>query len=243
MLLSSVHLLVPVLVTFYSRHHFLTPPSLYRTSTHSSTHQPTHTHTHTHIFSMAMHLASMVHGSGRERDAHDHHYQHQPQQPLQQTHYYHQQPQRSYAASHPAHFSTHIPPQHADYQYQRHPQSPPSPPVEEQKPSLPSISSLLHIADGDKPAHETGKNLHYASLSFRGTNGERSRTEPKVTVTIAIPAPLPATEAGAAARDFQYGRCEAATREPFRAAIQFYDREPPPNDPSSHAANAPGLSG
>ena len=47
MLLSSVHLLVPVLVTFYSRHHFLTPPSLYRTSTHSSIHPPTHTHTHT----------------------------------------------------------------------------------------------------------------------------------------------------------------------------------------------------
>ncbi|KAK7192490.1 hypothetical protein DPSP01_009697 [Paraphaeosphaeria sporulosa] len=103
---------------------------------------------------MAMHLASMVHGSGREREAHDRHY-HQ-QQPLQQSHYYsqqHQQPQ-SYAAA-PAQYSTHISQQQVEYQYQRHPQSPPSPPVEEQKPSLPSISSLLHIADGEKAASET----------------------------------------------------------------------------------------
>ncbi|KAF1977698.1 hypothetical protein BU23DRAFT_577707 [Bimuria novae-zelandiae CBS 107.79] len=107
---------------------------------------------------MAMHLASMVHGSGREREAHDQRYQHQ--QALQQTHYYQQQqhaPQphpRSYAAA-PAQYSTHVAPQYAEYQYQRqHPQSPPSPPVEEQKPSLPSISSLLHMADGERPASD-----------------------------------------------------------------------------------------
>ncbi|KAL5422922.1 hypothetical protein PMIN04_004330 [Paraphaeosphaeria minitans] len=97
----------------------------------------------------------MVHGSGRQREAHDRHYHHQ--QPIQQSHYHPhqhhlQQPQA------PAQYSTHISQQQqTEYQYQRHPQSPPSPPVEEQKPSLPSISSLLHIADGDKPASETGE--------------------------------------------------------------------------------------
>ncbi|KAF2737503.1 hypothetical protein EJ04DRAFT_102272 [Polyplosphaeria fusca] len=106
---------------------------------------------------MAMHLASMVHGSGREHEAHDHH-RHLQHQPQQHSNYFPQQTQRGgYAVpttlsptSYPAH-------QHSvEYQYQQqHPQSPPSPPVEEQKPSLPSISSLLGIADGDKPS-ETG---------------------------------------------------------------------------------------
>ncbi|KAF2635080.1 hypothetical protein P280DRAFT_523549 [Massarina eburnea CBS 473.64] len=114
----------------------------------------------------------MVHGSGREREAHDRHFhhqqqqqhhhlqQHQHQQQQQQQNYYHhphQSQPRAYAVP------TSVPPSHymqpqaqvVDYQYQRHPQSPPSPPVEEQKPSLPSISSLLHIADAEKAPSET----------------------------------------------------------------------------------------
>ncbi|KAF2465884.1 uncharacterized protein BDR25DRAFT_80726 [Lindgomyces ingoldianus] len=103
---------------------------------------------------MAMHLASMVHGSGREREAPVHHrhlHQHSnfyphPQQPLQRVY----EVPTSVAASPYSHLQT------TEYQFQRHPQSPPSPPVEEQKPSLPSISSLLVIAgDAEKAASET----------------------------------------------------------------------------------------
>lgn len=94
---------------------------------------------------MAMHLASMVHGTVREREAF--------QQPPQSAYY--QQPQpRGYAVPTsvaPTLYTAH--PQHAEYQYQRQrPQSPPSPPAEEQKPSLPSISSLLEFAGGEKPS-------------------------------------------------------------------------------------------
>lgn len=101
---------------------------------------------------MAMHLASMVHGSVRERDAF--------QQPPQSAYY--QQPQpRGYPVSTtvaPTLYTAH--PQQVEYQYQRQrPQSPPSPPAEEQKPSLPSISSLLEFAGGEKPASEAGKYL------------------------------------------------------------------------------------
>jgi uncharacterized Zn-finger protein len=90
-----------------------------------------------------MHLASMVHGSVRDRDA------------FQQPHAaYYQQPQ-------PRPYQTPLyaaPTQHNDDHYQRQrPQSPPSPPAEEQKPSLPSISSLLEFAGGDKAAAESGK--------------------------------------------------------------------------------------
>lgn len=92
-----------------------------------------------------MHLASMVHGSGMEREVHEHHRHLQHQQ--------HSNFQRAYgvtASPYPANQ------QAVEYQYQRPPQSPPSPPVEEQKPSLPSISSLLTIADAEKAASETG---------------------------------------------------------------------------------------
>ncbi|KAI1534919.1 zf-H2C2-2 domain containing protein [Pyrenophora tritici-repentis] len=82
---------------------------------------------------MAMHLASMVHGSVRERDAFQH-----TQHPA-----YYQQPQSRYPMSGVAASS-----------YPR-PQSPPSPPAEEKKPSLPSISSLLEFAGNEKPASET----------------------------------------------------------------------------------------
>ena len=118
---------------------------------------------------MAMHLASMVHGSGREREAHDHHrhlqhqHQHHPQhQHHQQQHsnFYSPQTQpRVYAvptSAAPSPYPPHPQAQTVEYQYQRHPQSPPSPPVEEQKPSLPSISSLLSIADTEKASSETG---------------------------------------------------------------------------------------
>ena len=107
---------------------------------------------------MAMHLASMVHGSVREREAFQH--------PAQAAYY--QQPQpRGYPVSTtvaPTLYTAH--PQQVDYQYQRQrPQSPPSPPAEEQKPSLPSISSLLEFAGGDKPA-EAGKCSTVTSLSL-----------------------------------------------------------------------------
>ncbi|KAF1949236.1 hypothetical protein CC80DRAFT_555598 [Byssothecium circinans] len=118
---------------------------------------------------MAMHLASMVHGSGREREAHDRHFHQQPQHHLPQQLQQQQQQQQHSNYYHPqqprqrAYVPTSVPPSHytqpqaqvVDYQYQRHPQSPPSPPVEEQKPSLPSISSLLHIADAEKAASDT----------------------------------------------------------------------------------------
>jgi len=106
-----------------------------------------------------MHLASMVHGSGRDREVHDRHFQHH--------HHTQQQPHpQQHASYYPQHHTQHrgyqppvahgqYSPQTADYPYQRHPQSPPSPPVEEQKPSLPSISSLLVIADGEKTSSET----------------------------------------------------------------------------------------
>lgn len=110
--------------------------------------------------SMAMHLASMVHGSGREREAHDRHFQplHHHQQ---HAHYYppQQAPPRAYAVPTsvaPGQYSPHPQTAPVDYQAQRRPQSPPSPPVEEQKPSLPSISSLLGIADGEKAASDAG---------------------------------------------------------------------------------------
>jgi hypothetical protein len=99
---------------------------------------------------MAMHLASMVHGSVRDRDA------------FQQPHAtYYQQPQ-------PRPYQTPLyaaPTQHNDDHYQRQrPQSPPSPPAEEQKPSLPSISSLLEFAGGDKAAAESGKSSRHPTL-------------------------------------------------------------------------------
>jgi hypothetical protein len=109
-----------------------------------------------------MHLASMVHDSGREREAHEHHRHLQQHQQLQQhqpqhSNFYAPQPQaRGYvvpANIAPNQYHPHPQAQAVDYQHQR---SPPSPPVEEQKPSLPSISSLLVFADGDKAASETG---------------------------------------------------------------------------------------
>ncbi|PSN68939.1 hypothetical protein BS50DRAFT_572119 [Corynespora cassiicola Philippines] len=150
-----------------------------------------------------MHLASMVHGSGREREAYDRHYHHpQPHHPQQQPHsaFYpaHSQP-RAYAVpvtSAPVSYSA--PPQAqappAEYQYQRHqqqqqhhhqrqhPQSPPSPPVEEQKPSLPSISSLLGIADGEKASSETAgqspKSQQHSSPQLRHEQQQRAATQP-----------------------------------------------------------------
>ncbi|KAF2131169.1 hypothetical protein P153DRAFT_313595 [Dothidotthia symphoricarpi CBS 119687] len=91
---------------------------------------------------MAMHLASMVHGSVRERDVF--------QQPAHPVYYQHTQP-RAYPVSTPAYTAL------DDYHHQQRqrPQSPPSPPAEEQKPSLPSISALLEFAGGEKAASET----------------------------------------------------------------------------------------
>jgi hypothetical protein len=94
-----------------------------------------------------MHLASMVHGSVRERDAF--------QQPPSSAYYQHTQPRGYGAPNAPSNPYTRQPEQHT---YQRkHPQSPPSPPAEEKKPSLPSISSLLEIAGSENTASETGK--------------------------------------------------------------------------------------
>ncbi|CAO2651131.1 Nn.00g094280.m01.CDS01 [Neocucurbitaria sp. VM-36] len=97
---------------------------------------------------MAMHLASMVHGSVRERAA--------LQQP-QHSPYYHQVTQsRGYPGSNVAPSSYSTQPPQAEFHYQRQrPQSPPSPPAEEQKPSLPSISHLLEFAGSEKVAAET----------------------------------------------------------------------------------------
>lgn len=97
-----------------------------------------------------MHLASMVHGSGMEREAHDHRHLQQHSHPYSRPH------SRAYENKSGVAPNTYAAHHHqAEYQYHRHPQSPPSPPVEEQKPSLPSISSLLGIADGEKAASET----------------------------------------------------------------------------------------
>ncbi|KAI8934676.1 hypothetical protein NX059_008367 [Plenodomus lindquistii] len=109
---------------------------------------------------MAMHLASMVHGSVRERDAFQHtqhtgYFQHAPPRPYQQPHLQqhqsHAQPQR--------HLQQQQQQQHQQAEYhaqlqRQRPQSPPSPPAEEQKPSLPSISSLLEFAGGEKAASD-----------------------------------------------------------------------------------------
>lgn len=106
----------------------------------------------TSTFSTAMHLASMVHGSVREREA----FQQPPHSAYYEQSHSHAYPVAASAA--PTLYNTH--PQQVEYQYQRQrPQSPPSPPAEEQKPSLPSISSLLEFAGGEKPASEAGKNL------------------------------------------------------------------------------------
>jgi hypothetical protein len=100
----------------------------------------------TSSFSMAMHLASMVHGSVRERDAF--------QQPPSSAYYQHTHSRGYSAPTGPPNPYTR---QAQQYPYQReHPQSPPSPPAEK-KPSLPSISSLLEIAGGENTASESGK--------------------------------------------------------------------------------------
>jgi len=98
---------------------------------------------------MAMQLASMVHGSVREREAF--------QQPPSSTYYQHA-PHRGYSAPSAPSSTYARQPHHIDQPYQRvHPRSPPSPPAEDKKPSLPSISSLLEIAGGEKAASESGK--------------------------------------------------------------------------------------
>ncbi|KAF1944280.1 hypothetical protein EJ02DRAFT_105112 [Clathrospora elynae] len=111
---------------------------------------------------MAMHLASMVHGSVREREA----FQQQPQHSA----YYQQSQHRGYPVSGaaPSSFTQQqqLQPQHVEHHYQRQrPQSPPSPPAEETKPSLPSISSLLEFAGSEKTASETGKHSLIAPSS------------------------------------------------------------------------------
>ncbi len=104
---------------------------------------------------MAMQLASMVHGSVREREA--------PQHPQ---HVFYQQAQpRSYSALGPAPSPYSTQPSRPEYRYQQQrPQSPPSPPAEEQKPSLPSISNLLAFAGGEKNSSETGT-VHHGYLA------------------------------------------------------------------------------
>lgn len=99
---------------------------------------------------MAMHLASMVHGSASEREALQH---------AQHAHYFHQAQTRGYQQPHLQHQPFAQPhrqlQQQTDSALQRQrPHSPPSPPAEDQKPSLPSISSLLEFAGGDAAASE-----------------------------------------------------------------------------------------
>ncbi|EUC38982.1 hypothetical protein COCCADRAFT_81622 [Bipolaris zeicola 26-R-13] len=99
---------------------------------------------------MAMHLASMVHGSPRgyamsgvaassypvQPPAHTQQVEQQYRQQVQ--HQQQQQQQQQHQQQQP--------------QKQQRPQSPPSPPAEEKKPSLPSISSLLEFAGNEKTA-------------------------------------------------------------------------------------------
>ncbi|KAF2689570.1 hypothetical protein K458DRAFT_358434 [Lentithecium fluviatile CBS 122367] len=124
----------------------------------------------------------MVHGSGREREVHDRHFQHQHAQQHHASYYpqQHHPQQRGYQVAvsvAPAQYS----PQTVEYPYQRHPQSPPSPPVEEQKPSLPSISSLLVIADGEKTSSETGNRTEPASVVHQdGRSSQASQYGPVV---------------------------------------------------------------
>jgi hypothetical protein len=111
-----------------------------------------------------MQLASMVHGSGRDREAHDHRqlqHQHSNFYAQPQGRVYHPHADVTTAlVSNP--YANH---QQVEYQYQRAPQSPPSPPVEEvSKPSLPSISSLLGIADGERGSSETGNFISFGLL-------------------------------------------------------------------------------
>ncbi|KAF3052776.1 hypothetical protein E8E11_011337 [Didymella keratinophila] len=117
-----------------------------------------------------MHLASMVHGSVREREAF--------QQPPQSAYY--QQPQpRGYPVSTavaPTLYTAH--PQQVEYQYQRQrPQSPPSPPAEEQKPSLPSISSLLEFASSEKPASDAAAGQSPTSQHRQSSSPQLSQTQ------------------------------------------------------------------
>ncbi|KAF4539549.1 Zinc finger protein [Lasiodiplodia theobromae] len=115
-----------------------------------------------------MQLSSMVHGTGRDsrqeaheyyRQQHQHHLyqsqqrvQHHPQDVAAGYHHQLYQQQQAFKHAHP---------------YPGAPQSPPSPPVEDlaNKPSLPSISSLLGIADGERPSQEPGSQSQQASPS------------------------------------------------------------------------------
>lgn len=157
-----------VTVPFHCRlpfkvHTFNSPPSCPRRAYSSVTQKTTVVPRLSPL--MAMQIGSMVHGSGREREVHDHHrrsqhfanqqqqlpQQHSPQH-QQPTPYYSPQAQQHAYGSPTAQSPYPANPAPTDYQYQRPPQSPPSPPVEEQKPSLPSISSLLTIADNERAA-------------------------------------------------------------------------------------------
>jgi hypothetical protein len=180
---------------------------------------------------MAMHLASMVHGSVRERDAF--------QQPPPSAYYHHAQP-RAYPMSNS---SSPQYPRHrnqADQQYQRQPiQSPPSPPAEEHKPSLPSISSLLEIAGGERAPSETGKSSRGPTFHEQGTNGYSC---PKSAVTTS-PVIIPTATAGTAQR----GRVDATTATTTNQSARpvcssTSSPRQPQDDLSSNSTHAPRRS-
>ncbi|KAB2575703.1 C2H2 finger domain transcription factor mtfA [Lasiodiplodia hormozganensis] len=120
----------------------------------------------------------MVHGTGRDsrqeaheyyRQQHQHHLyqsqqrvQHHPQDVAAGYHHQLYQQQQAFKHAHP---------------YPGAPQSPPSPPVEDlaNKPSLPSISSLLGIADGERPSQEPGEFPHRRPPAIPHTQHDASR--------------------------------------------------------------------
>jgi hypothetical protein len=181
-----------------------------------------------------MHLASMVHGSVRERDAF--------QQPPPSAYYHHAQP-RVYPVSNAAspQYTRH--PQHAEQHYQRqHIQSPPSPPAEEHKPSLPSISSLLEIAGGERAASEIGKSFRGCTFHGNNTNG-RSYPKPAVTTSPVI---IPTAKAGTSQTGSRHAATGTTTNQPVRPDSRLRSsttrRKLPQDDLSSHPTHAPRRS-
>ncbi|KAH3908700.1 hypothetical protein HBI56_074130 [Parastagonospora nodorum] len=190
---------------------------------------------------MAMHLASMVHGSVRDREAF--------QQPPSSAYYQHTHPRAYGAPSAPSNPYTRQPQQHT---YQReHPQSPPSPPAEEKKPSLPSlpsISSLLEIAGGDNTASETvatsPQSQHRQSTSpqprqaqHRGAGSMQQPPQPQTTRPEQTPAYSAAPQA------VNTHRMTLPPTPPMHSDVAG-DGNRSPSAASSHsAASAPYYSG
>ncbi|CAN9408804.1 unnamed protein product [Alternaria alternata] len=168
---------------------------------------------------MAMHLASMVHGSVRERETFQHptYFQqsqprafpmsgvaassypvHAPSQPQpQQVEQQYRQQQQQQQQHHHQQQQQYTHQAHQQQQQQQRPQSPPSPPAEEKKPSLPSISSLLEFAGNEKAASETAslspQSQHRQSSSPQlrqaQQGGAPTMQQPSQTVYAQVPAP------------------------------------------------------